>query len=103
MAAASRAESTLRQVKSAFAGEGIRLQQTGLGRRHLVVLKDSDWDGPFGYQRIDHGEPSVTQFLVFVRDGPDSAQHGNVWVAYGDGQRPTVKAALHRLALSAKQ
>jgi hypothetical protein len=74
-----------------------------LSRRRLVVLVDSQWDGAFGYQRIGHKEPSVTQFLVFVRDGPHSDQHGNVWVAYGDGQRPTVKAALHQLALSSKQ
>lgn len=68
------------------------------GRRRLVVLVDSQWNGPFGYQRVGHKKPSITQFLVFVRDGPHSAQRGNVWVAYGDGQRPVVEAALHQLA-----
>ncbi|HJU36335.1 MAG TPA: hypothetical protein VJ716_02825 [Gaiellaceae bacterium] len=90
---------TLRQIKAAFAAQGIRLQKMmAPGGHHLVILKDSQWDGPFGYQHIDRGESSVKQFLVFVRDGPRSAQRGNVWVAYADGQRSTVNAALHELA-----
>src|SRR3954469_16838260 len=82
MARVAPPEYTLKQVKSAFATQGITLRKM-LSRARLVVLVDSQWDGPFGYQRVGHKRPSVTQFLVFVRDGPRSTQHGNVWVAYG--------------------
>jgi hypothetical protein len=74
-----------------------------LGRHRFVVLVDSEWNGPFGYQRGAHGDSSITQFLVFVRDGPHSTQSGNVWVAYGDAEETAVKAALRQLALNSKE
>ena len=68
-----------------------------VGTGHLVVLKDPQWNGPFGYQRVGHTQPKVTQFLVFVGNGPHSSQRGNVWVGYSDGEGATVKAALGQL------
>src|SRR3954465_12515141 len=101
MARVAASQDRLKEVQAAFATQGITLRKM-LGRARLVVLVDSQWNGPFGYQRVGHKRPSVTQFLVFVRDGPHTTQHGNVWVAYGDGEGPTVKAALHQLALSSR-
>ena len=95
-------EYTLRQIKAAFAAQGITLRKM-LGHRRLVVLVDSQWSGPFGYQRAGHGDSSVTQFLVFVRDGPHTTQRGTVSVAYGDGEGQTVKAALRQLARHSKE
>lgn len=95
--AVTRPRYALQQIKAAFATEGITLQKM-VGTRRLVVLKDSQWDGPFGYQRVGHKQSSVTQFLVFVGNGPHSAQRGNVWVGYSDGEGATVKAALGQLA-----
>ena len=92
---------TLHEVKAAFAAQGVTLQKM-LGNRRLVVLKKSGWFGPFGYQshfvgRAGHEQPLVTHFLVFVGSGPHSEQRGNVWVAYSDGEGPTVRAALRQL------
>jgi hypothetical protein len=87
---------TLRQVKTAFAAQGITLRKM-VGTRHLVVLKDSQWFGPFGYQRVGDKQSSGTQFLVFVGNGPHSTQRGNVWVGYSAGEGATVRAALRKL------
>ena len=100
---------TLRQVKAAFASEGITLDKM-LGTRRLVVLRRAGWFGPFGYQRTggwtgasgsySRSHP-VTQFLVFVGNGRHSEKRGNVFVGYSAGEAPTVDAALRKLALSA--
>ena len=98
-AAVSRPQYTLQQVKAAFAAQGISLQKT-VGTRRLVVLKDSQWNGPFGYQNGGgyYKQFPVPEFLVFVRDGPHSTRRGNLWVGYGDGEGATVTTALRQLA-----
>jgi hypothetical protein len=93
-----RPEYTQQQIKAAFAAQGIPLRKM-VASHHLVVLVDSQWDGPFGYQRAgDDKQSSVTRFLVFVRAGPHSTQRGNVWVAYNDPEGPVVRAALRKLS-----
>jgi hypothetical protein len=96
---------TLQQVKGAFATQGIRLRRmrSPSGGR-VVVLFDPRWHAPIGFHLVG-GPPSHTYFWVFVhaKAGTNSwAQDGNVYVANGQGQGPSVDAALHRLDLSSK-
>jgi hypothetical protein len=96
---------TLKQVKAAFATQGIRLR-TMRSRRggRVVVLFDPRWHAPIGFHLVG-GPPSHTYFWVFVhaKAGTNSwVQDGNVYVANGKGQGPGVEAALHKLDLSSK-
>jgi hypothetical protein len=97
---------TLHQVKAAFAAQGITLQKM-LGSRDLVVLKDSAWDGPIGYQRTggwtgvggvySRSHRPVPQFFVFLGNAPHARERGNVWVEYAAGEGVTVRAAFRKL------
>lgn len=98
---AGRPQYTLRQVKAAFAAQGFTLQRLPGHRGGLVVLADLQRAGAFGYQRVGDKKHSGKQFLVFVGNGPHSAQQGNVWVGFSDGDGPAVRASLHQLATTA--
>ena len=90
---------TLRQVKAAFATQGILLQRMPSGpskKSKFVVLTDAQ--GPFGYQ-LTRPIASGVRYMVFVVGGGSGhkARFGDVLVWYGDGSGPAVRAALRRL------
>lgn len=93
---------TLGQIEAAFLLEAIPLQRQPVSTPHLVVLTDPALQGAWGYQHVGP-PPSVTQFLVFVGDGPHSAKRGNVVVTYGKRSEKDVRAALRRLPVMAGQ
>lgn len=89
---------SLREVKAAFATQGVQLQRMRSGSRDLIVLYDPTRTGAFGYQRIGSEQaPGGAQFLVFVGNGPHGTESGNVFVTYGEGESATVKTALRQL------
>jgi hypothetical protein len=95
---------TLKQVKAAFATQGIRLRRMRGQRGHVVVLFDPRWSAPSGY-RYPGKQPSATYFMVFVhaKSLPSGfVSDGNVWVANGQGEGRSVDAALHKLDQSSK-
>jgi hypothetical protein len=90
---------TLKQVKAAFATQGIPLRRMRSSRGRVVVLVDPRWNAPSAYHYVGK-QPSATMFLVAVHSGPHfnfTESDGNVWLAYGHGEGPSVDAALHKL------
>jgi hypothetical protein len=96
---------TLKQVKAAFATQGIRLRRMRSPRgAPVVVLFDQRWHAPTGYHWLGQ-QPSHTYFSVFVHANGAAkswVQDGNVFVANGQGEGRSVDAALHKLDLSSK-
>jgi hypothetical protein len=96
---------TLKQVKAAFATQGISLRKMRSPRGgHVVVLFDPRWHAPSGYHYAGK-QPSHSFFAVFVHaNGRARAwvSDGNLWVANGQGEGRSVDAALHKLEQSSK-
>ena len=95
---------TLEQVKTAFATQGISLQKMRSPRGHVVVLFDPRGHPPSGYHYVGR-QPSYSFFVVFVHANGQArswVSDGNVWVANGQGEGPSVDAALHKLDQSSQ-
>jgi hypothetical protein len=95
-----------KEVKAAFAKQGIRLREmrTRYGP-HVVVLFDPRWHAPTDFQ-VDGGPAGPPTYIWVYIHADDSAssfdQVGNVYVAYGPGEGQSEDAALHTLERSFK-
>jgi len=90
---------TLKQVRAAFATQGIALRRLRSSHGRVIVLFDPRWHAPSAYHYVGK-QPSATEFVIAVHSGPTpkvTESDGNVWLAYGHGEGPSVQAALHKL------
>lgn len=88
---------TERQVIGAFATGGIRLQKV-MTTRQDVLLIDPTRTPAYGYQlpRTESRQASV-EYLIFVGNGQNQTQLGNLVVTYSGDARRAVEAALGHL------
>jgi hypothetical protein len=91
---------TLKQVKAAFATQGISLRKMRSPHGgHVIVLFDPRGHPPSGYHFVGK-PPSYSFFVVFVHADAQArawVSDGNVWVASGQSEERSVDAALHKL------